>query len=91
MMVYYRNYNSKCGRTIIILLGYLCLTAACSTNNTVCNVSSTQQEMFTLLHEWCDALLDRQIQQADTLLDGGILCPACALTVSYTHLRAHET
>lgn len=79
MMVYYRNYNSKCGRTIIILLGYLCLTAACSTNNTVCNVSSTQQEMFTLLHEWCDALLDRQIQQADTLLDGGILCPACAL------------
>lgn len=38
-----------------------------------------QQEVFALLEQWCDGLLEHQIPaQAGPRLAGGFLCPACA-------------
>lgn len=66
-------------RFILVISIFLFISYTCTRNNTVENVHSGQQEMFALLHEWCDGLLLRQVQHSDTLLHGGILCPACAL------------
>ncbi|MDR2040290.1 MAG: hypothetical protein LBQ60_20425 [Bacteroidales bacterium] len=38
-----------------------------------------QQEMFDQLREWCDKLLSCQLHHEDHALDGGIVCPGCAL------------
>lgn len=43
------------------------------------NIRSDQQEMFDLLKQWCDQLLFFQIGHESIAVDGGIVCPACAL------------
>jgi len=36
-----------------------------------------QEEMFSLLKDWCDALIDHQLTHQSESLDGGIICPGC--------------
>lgn len=68
-------------RIVATILFSLVVSASCDSSRATKpkSVPDNQQEMFSLLHQWCEGLLSRQIQHEDSLLDGGILCPACVL------------
>jgi len=38
-----------------------------------------QTEMFDLLKEWCDALVEHQLIHSSENIDGGMICPGCAI------------
>ena len=49
---------------------------ACPSTNAM---EEGQSEMFELLKEWCDALVDHQLSHSSKNIDGGFICPGCGI------------
>lgn len=40
---------------------------------------SFKNQVYNLMKDWCDELLETQLDMSDPLLDGALLCPCCAV------------
>ena len=67
-------------KTFLPLLLFLVLgLVSVEAENSKISPQRGQEEMFGLLKSWCDALLEHQLCHKDKALDGGVVCPGCAL------------
>ncbi len=63
--------------TAITVLAFLAI-GGCSANPKVKPVKKGQAEAFSLLKDWCDALIRDPIKSDNPSIDGGIICAGCA-------------
>ena len=63
----------------IKLLAFLLIAVNTNTCVTASAQEKGQSEMFELLKEWCDALVEHQLNHSSKSIDGGIICPGCGI------------
>ena len=66
------------------VLNLILLTAFLVPSNTIARETANtpekdQDEMFELLKDWCDALVEHQLNHSSKNIDGGLICPGCGI------------